>query len=75
MPIIESEVEGTAYTVLSYFGVDASEHSFAYVARWAEQKEIVKAVLSDIQRTARAIIEAVEGTPPRAEKSLNYWAS
>src|SRR5215204_4284987 len=59
-PTLEVEAEGTAYAVLSYFGVDASGYSFAYVAHWAEQKEVVKAVLSNIQKTARAIIEVVE---------------
>jgi hypothetical protein len=59
-PTLEVEAEGTAYAVLSYFGVDASDYSFAYVAHWAEQKEVVKAVLSSIQKTAREIIEAVE---------------
>ena len=46
--------------MLSYFGVDASSYSFAYVAHWAEQKDVVKAVLSNIQKTAQEIIEAVE---------------
>jgi hypothetical protein len=59
-PTLEVEAKGTAYAVLSYFGVDASDYSFAYVAHWAEQKEVVKAVLSSIQKTAREIIEAVE---------------
>jgi hypothetical protein len=59
-PTLEVEAEGTAYAVLSYFGVDASDYSFAYVAHWAEQKEVVKAVLSNIQKTAREIIEGVE---------------
>jgi antirestriction protein ArdC len=59
-PTLEAEAEGTAYAVLSYFGVDASDYSFAYVAHWAEQRVVVKAVLSNIQRAAREIIEAVE---------------
>jgi antirestriction protein ArdC len=59
-PTLEVEAEGTAYAVLSYFGVDASSYSFAYVAHWAEQKEVVRAVLSNIQKTARSIIEVVE---------------
>jgi hypothetical protein len=74
-PTLEAEAEGTAYAVLSYFGVDASSFSFAYVAHWAEQKEVVKAVLSNIQLTARAIIEAVEDGPRRAEKSLDRGAA
>jgi predicted transcriptional regulator len=51
--------------------VDASSYSFAYVAHWAEQKEVVKAVLSNVQKTTRAIIEAVEDDRSRAEKCLN----
>lgn len=59
-PTFEAEAEGTAYAVLSYFGVDASEYSFAYVARWAESKELVKTTLSNIHRTVQLIVEAVE---------------
>lgn len=64
-PALEAEAEGTAYAVLSYFGVDASEYSFAYVARWAESKDVVRAALSNLQRTVRTIIEAVEDGGPR----------
>ena len=59
-PTFEAEAEGTAYAVLSYFGVDASEYSFAYVARWAESKELVKSALTNIQKTVRRIVESVE---------------
>ncbi|QIN78354.1 ImmA/IrrE family metallo-endopeptidase [Rubrobacter marinus] len=59
-PALEAEAEGTAYAVLSYFGIDASEYSFTYVARWAERKEVVRAALSNVQRTVRTVIEAVE---------------
>jgi antirestriction protein ArdC len=68
-PTLEAEAEGTAYAVLSYFGVDASSYSFAYVAHWAEQKEVVKAVLAGVQKTAHAIIEAVEDGSLRVGKS------
>lgn len=74
-PTLEAEAEGTAYAVLSYFGVDASSYSFAYVAHWAERKEVAKAVLASIQKTARMIIEAVEDGLPRAEKSFNCGAA
>lgn len=72
-PTFEAEAEGAAYAMLSYFGIDASEYSFAYVARWAESKEVLKAALSNIQKAVRTIVEAVEnrdgredGTPERA---------
>jgi hypothetical protein len=66
-PTLEVEAEGTAYAVLSYFGVDASKYSFTYVAHWAEQKEVVKAVLAGVQKTAHAIIEAVEDGQPQVD--------
>lgn len=68
-PTFEAEAEGTAYAVLSYFGVDASGYSFAYVAHWAEQKGLVKAVLSKVQKAAHEIIEAVEAGRPRTEEA------
>jgi antirestriction protein ArdC len=74
-PTLEVEAEGTAYAVLSYFGVDASSYSFAYVAHWAEQKEVVKAVLSNIQKTSHAIIEAVEDGRQQAERYLDRGAA
>jgi hypothetical protein len=68
-PTLETEVEGTAYAVLSYFGVDTSGYSFAYVAHWAEQKEVVKAALAAVQKTAHVIIKAVEDGQSRPESS------
>ncbi|QIN84599.1 ImmA/IrrE family metallo-endopeptidase [Rubrobacter tropicus] len=66
-PMLEAEAEGVAYAMLSYFGIDASGYSFAYVARWAESKEVVRVALSNIQKTVRTIIEAVEDGDPRVE--------
>jgi hypothetical protein len=74
-PTLEAEAEGTAYAVLSYFGVDTSSYSFAYVAHWAEQKEVVKAVLASVQKTARAIIEAVDDGRPQAERRFDRGAA
>src|SRR5215210_2380496 len=74
-PASEAEAEGTAYAVLSYFGVDTSSYSFAYVAHWAEQKEVVKAVLASVQKTARAIIEAVDDGRPQAERRFDRGAA
>jgi hypothetical protein len=57
---LEAEAEGAAYAVLSYFGVDASGYSFAYVAGWAKKKDVVRAALSNIQKAVKRILEAVE---------------
>lgn len=78
-PTFEAEAEGVAYAVLSYFGVDigvdTSEYSFAYVARWAESKEVVRISLSNVQRAVRVLVEAVEGTPPRVENAPDHRAA
>ncbi len=74
-PTLEAEAEGVAYAVLSYFGVDASEYSFAYVARWAESKEVAKAALSNIQKAVRKIIETVEEGAPQAKGTPNREAA
>lgn len=69
------EAEGTAYAVLSYFGVDTSEYSFAYVARWAESKEVVRTSLSNVHRAVRVLVEAVKGAPPRVENAPDHRAA
>lgn len=74
-PTFEAEAEGTAYAVLSYFGVDASEYSFAYVARWAESKEVVKAALSNVQVVVRTIIGAVEDGDSREDGAAKREAA
>lgn len=66
-PTLEAEAEGAAYAVLSYFGVDVSEYSFAYMALWAESKEVVRVALSNIQKIVRTVIEAVEDGSPQAK--------
>jgi hypothetical protein len=55
--------------------VDASEYSFAYVARWAESNEVVKAALSSIQKTARTMIQAVEDGSRQAEGMPEHEAA
>lgn len=69
-PTFEAEAEGTAYGVLSYFGIDAAEYSFSYVARWTGCKELVRTSLSNIQKTVGRIVEAVEEDCPREENAL-----
>ncbi|MDX5895168.1 ArdC family protein [Rubrobacter radiotolerans] len=59
-PLIEAEAEGAAYAVLSYFGLDTSGYSFAYVAHWTENKEVVKSALAKIQEAVGRIIRDLE---------------
>jgi hypothetical protein len=55
----ETLAESAAFVVLSHFGIDSSEYSFPYVARWARDTAILKRNLELIQETAHAIISGI----------------
>jgi hypothetical protein len=59
----ETEAEGTSYAVFSYFGLDTGEFSFAYVANFVADTEVLKTALSRIRGVAHRIIETVEALP------------
>lgn len=65
----ETEAEGTAYVVATYFGIDTSDRSAGYVANWSGQDadQIVKAG-TRIMATARKIIDAAEAHMTKAEE-------
>jgi antirestriction protein ArdC len=56
----ETVAEGAAYVVLHHFGLDTSGYSFPYVARWAEDKVVLKRNLDAIRQAADAIIGGIE---------------
>ena len=58
----EIEAEGAAFVVCAAFGLDTSRFTFAYVANYAGEPEVLKAVLERIQGAARRFIDAVENT-------------
>ena len=58
----ETEAEGVSYALFSYFGLDTARFSFAYVARYAQEPEVLKAALERIRRATHRLIEAVERT-------------
>lgn len=57
----ETVAESSAFVVLQHYGIDSSEYSFAYVSRWAQDKQVLKRNLDSIQKTAHAVIEGIEG--------------
>ena len=70
------EAKGTVYAVVSYFGVDASRYSFAYVvARWAECKEAVRTALSSLQAVVRTIVGAVGDVNPQDDGATKSEAA
>ncbi len=56
----ETVAESAAYVVLQRFGIDSSGYTFAYVARWAEDRQVLKRNLDAIQKTSHGIIQALE---------------
>jgi len=57
----ELEAEGTAYMVLSHFGIDTADYSFAYLAGWSNgDKDKFHAALAVIQKTASSLIQEIE---------------
>ena len=60
---MEVEAESVAYTVASYFGLDASEYSFAYITGWSGGKkmEVIKESMETIRKCASEMITHIEG--------------
>jgi antirestriction protein ArdC len=57
----EIEAESVAFVVTSALGLDTSDYSFAYVARWAQgDAELVAASAQRVTATARVILELLE---------------
>lgn len=58
----ETVAEGAAYVVLQHFGLDTSGYTFAYVARWAEDKAVLKRNLEAIRQVANQVIDGLESS-------------
>ena len=56
----ETVAEGAAFVVLDYFGIDSSDYTFGYVAGWAQDKKVLSRNLAAIQKSASAVIDAIE---------------
>jgi antirestriction protein ArdC len=56
----ETVAEASAFVVMASFGVDSGSYSFGYLASWADTATF-KAKLAEIQRTAGAILDVLEG--------------
>ena len=58
----EVEAESIAYTVCQHYGLDTSDYSFAYIAKWSGDKDsdALKASLAIIRNEANAIITEID---------------
>ena len=59
----ETVAESSAFVVLTHFGLDTSGYSFPYVATWAEDRQVLKRNLGEIQGVSRTLIEAIATAP------------
>ena len=57
----ETVAESSAFVVLTHFGLDPSGYSFPYVAGWAEDRQVLKRNLGEIQRVSQTLIDAIAG--------------
>jgi hypothetical protein len=65
---VETVGESAAFVVLNHFGIDSSGYTFGYVARWAQDRAVLKRNLEAIQQTAHQIIEGLEAMELPAEQ-------
>lgn len=56
----ETVAESVAYVVLAHYGIDSESYSFAYVARWAEDRQVLKRNLDAIQRISHEMVARLE---------------
>ena len=67
----EVEAESVAYTVCQHYGLDTSDYSFGYVARWSSGKELseLKSSLETIRAAAAEIINSIDGHIAELQKA------
>ena len=64
-PDVETIAESAAFVVLNHYGLDSSGYTFPYVARWAQNRAVLKQNLVAIQHTAHTIISDLESASVR----------
>lgn len=56
----ETVAEGAAFVVLARYGIDTGAYSFPYVARWAEDKVVLRRNLAEVQGVPAGLIAGIE---------------
>ena len=55
--------------VLTRYGLDSSGYSFPYIARWAQDRTVLKRNLDTLQHVSSTIIAGIEGDAVSSETS------
>lgn len=69
-PETESVAEACAYVVCGHFGLDTGSRSFPYVALWSRQPDVLKGVLSTVQRVSAGMIAGMEGPSAPSDEQV-----
>ncbi len=64
-PEVETVAESAAFVSLNYYGIDSSGYTFPYVARWAQDRTVLRANLQAIQQVAHEVLGTLENSPGR----------
>lgn len=56
----ETVAESSAFVVLAHYGIDTGRYSFPYVARWAEDKAVLRRNLTEVQGVAAGLIGGID---------------
>lgn len=57
--IKEAQAEAAAYVVMNHFGYDTGQYSFAYIAGWSQDRDIIQQIGVDIVKCSHQIIETL----------------
>jgi hypothetical protein len=69
----ETVTEVVAFMLSSYYGIDTTAYTFAYVAGWAAKRdgsEVIKAVMSRDHHTAHRMLDLLDGSKDPWEGSV-----
>jgi hypothetical protein len=61
----EAQAEAVAYVVMNHFGYETGEYSFAYIAGWTQDMNIMKQIGSDIVSCSHQVIEKLKRPQPK----------
>jgi len=68
-PMGEVIAEGAAFVVCSYYGLDTSSYSFAYIAAWGKDMKKILSWGNAVTRIANKLIDLIDSAPIATKKA------
>ncbi|HZH59642.1 MAG TPA: ArdC family protein [Metabacillus sp.] len=69
----EAQAESVAYIVSNYYGLETDDTSLGYIATWAQDLELARTAISEIQEVANKIIQELDEL--QRDKILEFYNS